>query len=138
MVDGPPSGTERRRSPRHELLAQVRVTRGRTDIVMELVNISRSGALIDMGSVKQPNWVDVGRVLDIAITHPISFDLVDVSGREARISKDEHGTRFAVEFGEVSQDTTRRIGELVLLARESEAPPPTSPRAGGPPPLPEG
>jgi hypothetical protein len=129
MLEAPPSGTERRRHPRHELLAQVRVNRGREDIVMEMVNISLSGALIDMGTVQQPRWVDVGRALEIAITHPVSFDLVEVVGKIVRILKDETGTRFAVEFDDLNAEGAAALQSLVALAAEGET-------RRGPPPLP--
>jgi hypothetical protein len=132
MIDGPPAGAERRRHPRYELLAQVRVNRGREDIVMEMVNMSLSGALIDMGSVDRPRWVDVGRTLEISITHPVSLDLVEVSGRIVRILEDESGTRVAVEFVDPSEEASKGLQDLLDIAAASEAPRP------GPPPLPKG
>ena len=100
---------------------------------MEMVNISQSGALIDMGSVDQPRWVDIGRSLEFSITHPTTFDLVEVKGKVVRILKDETGTRFAVEFEEMDEAATAGLESLLASACESEAPP-----RAGPPPLPLG
>ena len=124
------SGAERRRHPRYELLAQVRVKGTQSDLVMSLSNISISGALVDMGSLTPPGWVDVGRELEVGIVHPESLDLVEVRGRVVRITKDERGCIFALEFLEPTEEASRGLAELVIHAS-------TLPPAKRPPPLPK-
>jgi len=131
MVDSA-QGAERRRHARHTLLAQVHVRRGREDVVMELVNISLSGALFEMGRIERPRWLELSRELDIAITHPISYSLLLIKGKVRRIVEEQEGTGFAVEFEGLDEDTTRAISELVSIAAESNSPD----TRRGPPPLP--
>ena len=78
---------ERRAHPRFELMAQVRVKRGRVDFIMDLCNISQSGALLDMGSLKTPSWVQTGRVVQIFIIHPEDLDTIAVQGEIMRVVK---------------------------------------------------
>lgn len=130
MSNDEPSGADRRRHPRYELLAQVRVKGTQSDLVMSLSNISQSGALVDMGSLDTPSWIDVGRELDVGIVHPDSLDLVEVRGRVVRLTKDENGCVFALEFLESTNDTRDGLEELVVHAS-------TLPPAKKPPPLPK-
>jgi len=129
MTSDDPEGAERRRHPRYELLAQVRVKGAQSDLVMSLSNISRSGALVDMGSLSTPTWLDVGRELEVGIVHPDTLDLVEVRGRVVRLIKDLNGTLFALEFVELSDDA--QAGLNTLLQHACSLPP-----AKKPPPLP--
>ncbi len=54
------TGVERRRHERYELMAQVRVQRGGTDYVLDLGNLSLSGALLSLGSLRKPERGDPG------------------------------------------------------------------------------
>lgn len=130
MSNDEPSGADRRRHPRYELLAQVRVKGTQSDLVMSLSNISQSGALVDMGSLDTPGWIDVGRELEVAIVHPESLDLVEVRGRVVRLTKDERGCIFALEFAELPSEAREGLQELVIHAS-------TLPPAKKPPPLPK-
>ena len=127
-----PQGAERRRHARHTLIAQVHVRRGREDIVMELVNVSLSGAFVDMGHIARPRWLELGRELHMAITHPISHALVELEGKVRRIVEDERGTGFAVEFVAGDDAAQQVLNELVTIAVGSEHG--ESPQ---PPPLPK-
>ncbi|MEQ9318112.1 MAG: PilZ domain-containing protein [Polyangiaceae bacterium] len=129
MSNEEPSGADRRRHPRYELLAQVRVKGTQSDLVMSLSNISHSGALVDMGSLDTPPWIDVGRELEVGIVHPDSLDLIEVRGRVVRLTKDEKGCIFALEFLEPTSEARAGLRELVVHAS-------TLPPAKKPPPLP--
>lgn len=102
---------------------------------MDLVNISLSGALIDLGVyIRKPLWLHVGRELDISIAHPLTFDLVEVQAVVVRIDMSERGMVFAVEFANVGDQASEGLSELVRLAAEgSQA---GTRRRSGPPPLP--
>lgn len=127
-MDEPPlRNTERRRHPRYDLIAQVRVSRGRRDIVMELSNISISGALLDMGSIRRPGWVAVDREIEVGIVHPVDLDTVEVIGRVVRIVEDHAGVRFAVDFTHIDDAARTGLKRLVALAQESRPLPPPLP-----------
>jgi c-di-GMP-binding flagellar brake protein YcgR len=128
-----PTGVDRRQHRRFELLAQVRVKGSKTDLVMTLTNISQGGALVDMGSLEAPSWVDVGRVLEVGIIHPETLDVVDVQARVVRLAKDLETTQLAIEFVSLDDAATAR-GVDRLIAHASSLPP--AARRPGPPPLP--
>jgi hypothetical protein len=136
MATGGPAGLERRRHPRYELMAQVRVKRGHLDYVMDLQNISLGGALLHMGKLDRPGWLAVGRMLEIGIIHPVHYDTLLVDGRVVRLVEDEEGTSVAVEFCELDSEGSDGIAKLVALAvagNEGAA----GGAGKGPPPLPK-
>ena len=96
---------------------------------MELVNISLSGALIHMGGYARPDWLHMGRQLQIAITNPVSLTLVQLESTLRRIIQ-MPGLGFAVEFVGSDEETTRALKELVTLAERSAS-------RRGPPPVPK-
>ena len=123
------TGRERRRHERYDLLAQVRVRRGTVDYVVELTNLSLSGALLSLGSLRKPNWVQMGRATELAIINPETFDAVDIRGRIVRVAQDESGWSFAVEFVEPDDVARQGILQLVVLAaRNKQLPPPLPPQ----------
>ncbi len=125
------SGIERRLHPRYELMAQVRVKRGTVDYVMEMVNISRGGALFSMGTLKRPPWVEASRVTEISIVHPVELDAIEVKGEIVRVTSSPKDTLVAVRFVELTAGVQAQVDRLVELAAE------TAPPAKGPPPLPK-
>ena len=132
MTHLPPGGIERRRHPRFELMAQVRVKRGQVDYLAELSNISMSGVLLHLGTLKKPSWIDIGRVLEIGIVHPITLEPVMVHGKVVRISQDEADTSIGANFADLTDEQQRSIERLVSLARHPDEQGP----AASPPPLP--
>lgn len=125
------SGIERRRHPRVAILAQVRVKRGSVDYVMELSNISRSGALFSTGEMKRPTWCEPGRVLEINIIDPRDLDAIDVRGEIARVNQSARDTELAVRFVEMDAALQDRIDRFIETAVAGAS------RRPGPPPLPE-
>jgi hypothetical protein len=126
---------ERRRHPRYDLLAQVRVKRGAMDTVVELHNVSSSGALLHLGKLRRPAWVEMNRRLEIGIVHPVELDLIELQGRVVRVVEEDTGIALAVEFVDATPEALRGIERLVSTARESESP--ASSRRPQPPPLPK-
>ncbi len=117
-------GIDRRRHPRFDLLAQVRVKRSQSDLLTELSNISLSGALIDLGTLAAPSWIDVDRVIEMSIVHPETLDSIDVDARIVRFIKDQSGTRLAVEFVDVSDAAQSALEALIAFASVRPGPPP--------------
>jgi c-di-GMP-binding flagellar brake protein YcgR len=123
MDQGAPRGAERRRHPRFELLAQVHVKQAQADYIMELDNISESGARLHLGSLKRPRWIALQRVLTISIVHPIDLDNIDVKGRVVRVEEDLENTVVAVCFVDLDETTERGIARLLETARGPVPPP---------------
>ena len=59
--------SDRRRHVRYDLIAQVHVRQAKSDYVLELRNISQSGAMAVLGTLARPSWIDVDRVVESAI-----------------------------------------------------------------------
>jgi hypothetical protein len=130
MNEGSGQGAERRRYPRFDLIAQVRVKRGREDVIMELSNISASGALFDMGTITRPSWIAIGRELEVGIVHPVDFDTVELVGRIARIVEDHTGVSVAVDFEALEGASRTGLERLLSLARTPAPAPPPLPKGG--------
>lgn len=107
---------ERRRQPRFDLFAQVWVRFAPQDLLVELQNISLSGALLVFGEAERPRWVDVDRAVELAITNPQSLENVVLLARIVRVQRDERGISFAVVFTAVDAVARRGLEELIQLA----------------------
>ena len=118
----PIRGAERRVHPRFDLLAQIRVKRGSVTYVLELRNISKSGAIIHTGTLKVPTWVRPQRDIEIHILHPEDLEPVLVSGKIVRVNKTDEGTLFAVHFDSVKEDSKKDIARLIALGRPQPPP----------------
>ena len=70
-----PSPPDRRRHPRYDLFAQVYVKQAKTDYVLELRNISRSGVLVLLGTLPKPAWIDIDRRIELSIVNPETPEL---------------------------------------------------------------
>ncbi|MEM9691695.1 MAG: PilZ domain-containing protein [Myxococcota bacterium] len=116
-----PQGAERRRHERVDLMAQVRVKRGRIDTLTELVNLSESGALIDWGSLKVPSWVAIGREVEVHIIHPATLSSIELKAKVVRVAQDDTTTRFAVEFEKLDAFLRYALADLLQLAKEETA-----------------
>lgn len=112
---------DRRIYPRIDLFAQVRVRQGSVDHVMDILNLSRGGALIDLGSTKRPRWLELRKRVDIRVFGPDGEATVDVGAQVVRILETLEQRTFAVEFAEVQDESSIRRACIA---------------AGGPPPLP--
>jgi c-di-GMP-binding flagellar brake protein YcgR len=127
---------DRRRHARYELIAQVHVRQAKSDYVLELRNISHSGALVVLGSLARPTWIDVDRMVELAIVNPVTLDSVDVRARVVRVQRESEGLIFAVEFVSLTPELQHQIDELTRLGKPSPPPLPLGTPARQPPPLP--
>ena len=111
---------------------------GTTDYIMELGNLSRSGALLTFGSLGKPLWARLGNQVQVGIVNPQTLDTVQLVGEIVRTHQDADGHGFAVRFQEPDEAAAAGLDELVRLAarREAKPPRPSKPRRG-PPPLPQ-
>ncbi len=129
---------ERRRHARYDLFAQVRVKKGRVDYVLELSNISQSGALVHLGSLKKPKWVAVGRIVQLAIINPKTLKTVKIKGRVVRVVKRDKAVAFGLEFEKLDKPAKAGIRGLIKLGTPQPVPPPLPKRpTAKPPPLPK-
>ncbi|MCA9624318.1 MAG: PilZ domain-containing protein [Myxococcales bacterium] len=120
-------GAERRRHPRFDLFAQVRVKGAHADLVLSLENVSQGGAYVDLGSIPRPPWIAPGRVLELSIVHPETHDLIEVQGSVVRMG----ASGFAVRFLGVAAEAGRELDQLDALVQYASEKPPAKP-----PPLP--
>ena len=119
-------GAERRRFQRHEMMASVHVRHAAVDYLLELGNISRSGALVLLGSLPQPLWMTLGRKVELSLvalldeneTAPSSYrDPLVLRGAIVRMHAGNKG--FGMHFDMSDEETARsaeRVAELISLA----------------------
>ncbi|MCC6524246.1 MAG: PilZ domain-containing protein [Polyangiaceae bacterium] len=118
----PASGAERRQHERYELLAQLSMHLEEVDYVLELVNLSHSGAYVLLGSVERPEGLDVGVEVLLSVIHPTSGELVALAGRVVRLQEDLRGLGFGVHFRELDADGQSGLEDLLTLARRQPPP----------------
>jgi hypothetical protein len=116
-----PAGAERRVHPRYDLLAQIAVRHGSVDHVLEILNLSRGGALVDLARESRPRWLDLGRQVEVRVLGLDGATVLEAEGRVVRIVENLDTRTFAVQFDALVDDDVVRE---VLRA------------AGRPPPLP--
>lgn len=107
---------ERRRHPRFEVMAQIRVKRGRNAYVADVVNISESGALVDLGTLEQPFWLASGRKVEVILFVPeddVDFSPMSVWADIVRVFETPAGLRFAVQFDDASGDVASAVRRFV-------------------------
>lgn len=128
----PPEGTDRRRHVRIDVMAQVHIKRGQTSLVLEVLNVSESGAFVDLGGIKRPAWAAAGKNVDL-ILFLVDGDADAPSIRTAativRVIETAEAIGFAVEFCE---DVSALARELVHAA--TPRPPPLPPKLPRKPP----
>lgn len=125
----PPSrearGAERRRFQRHEMMASVHVRHAAVDYLLELGNVSRSGALLLLGSLPKPVWMTLGRKVELSLVAllddgeegPSSYrDPLVLRGSIVRMHAGNKG--FGMHFDMSDEQTARsakRLAELIAL-----------------------
>lgn len=119
--------SERRRHPRYEILAQVRVRHLDTDFVLEVKNLSVSGALIELGSLQRPGWVRIGHHVDLTLFVPEEPESTDVGGPIVRIVEDTRQCAFAVQFANPTPEAQRYLARVLGPGRSLRPKPPPLP-----------
>ena len=80
----PPAYTER--AERYALMAQVRVRRSDIDYVLDVIDISLSGALIDLRELARPKWLKVRQ--EVLLTLLLDGEQQELTGEIVRIAAD--------------------------------------------------
>jgi len=118
---------ERRGHPRYDVMAQIRVKRGRTNYIMDVKNISISGMFVESESIKNMPWFRVDQELEMDIFTTEDLDNVRLKGRIARIidSGEKENDGFGVEFEEPEPEVLKQLAGIVeRSSRKSLHPPP--------------
>ena len=92
------SEEDRRIFERFDVIAQVRVRHGQVDHIMEVLNVSRGGALIDLGTDARPGWLKLDRRIQIRLLGPDGDELIDAEADVVRIVESRDARTFAVQF----------------------------------------
>ncbi len=107
------------RAERYALMAQVRVRRSEIDYVLDVIDISLSGALIDLGELARPKWLKVRQ--EVLLTLLLDGEQQELTGEIVRIVEDLEGSRFAIRYTpKVSVEDLRQL----LMAHGRSLPPP--------------
>lgn len=106
------TGIERRRHERFDLMAQVHVKHGTVDFVLELVNISESGAMLELGSLKAPPWVRAGKDVSITLFDEETLEDIVIAASIVRALDNA----FAVCFNNVTDELREAILRVIRNA----------------------
>ncbi|MCP4675264.1 MAG: PilZ domain-containing protein [Deltaproteobacteria bacterium] len=118
---------ERRTFPRYDVMAQIRVKRGRVNYIMDVKNVSLSGLFVTSDSVKQMPWFRVGQELEMDVFTTEDLVNVRINGHIVRVtdSDDEGQAGFGVEFTSLPDKDKEKLSLFVEdMAVESIHPPP--------------
>ncbi len=118
--------SERRRAPRVEIYAQIKVADASTDYIMNVVNMSRSGILVDMGKGPRPRWLKLETDIDLNIFLPETGAAVDIAGNIVRYNEDLRSKSFAARFIHLTPEVGAKLEHLMEVG------------CAKPPPLPGG
>lgn len=113
---------ERRRHPRFPLLVQITVQRNDEDFVTELLDLSRSGARLDLGCAG-PSWLIARRAIELHV--PSLVGSVALKGSVVRIDQENGHRVLGLRFDEVLDEATM---SAITRAAEDPATPPPLPR----------
>lgn len=123
--------TERRRHPRYEIAAQVRVKRGRVNYVLDIGNISLSGAFVRCDNLGDLPWFAVDKEVELDIFAYEDLENISLQARIVRVV--EAGAAghpgFGVQFVNLTVDAYDKLFGLVALAARLSAEPPPLPGA---------
>lgn len=117
-------GAERRRHPRYEILAQVKLARGDTTYVLDVENISETGACVRWHEAKAPPWLSLGKRVTMDMLAPELPRALALAGEIVHVGG---GTpiQFGVRFDEVlPEGSAELLAQIIRLAADSLRPPP--------------
>jgi hypothetical protein len=125
---------ERRRHPRFPLLVQITVHQNDEDFVMEMLDLSRGGARVDLGSAARPDWVNLRR--EVELHAPSAEGSITLKGTIVRIVEELEHREFAVQLHQVLDVQT--LSAVTGVAVSPAMPPPLPKRQPtAAPPLPQ-
>ena len=119
-----PETDDRRAHPRFDLLAQVHVRGGQTDLVLEIVNLSQGGALVDLASLRRPRWIAPAREVELRLMEEDGKTAFAATARIVRVVETLDSRTFAVQFDEELEEAVVR-----RACAATGAPPPLPRRA---------
>jgi hypothetical protein len=121
--------TDRRRHPRYEIMAQVRVLRGTVNYVLDVSNISVSGLFVSTAGLPRMPWFRNDQQIELDLFVPEELENIRVLGRIVRLEQGEDGSSsgFGVQFVDVGEEAQVKIDRLVGLAKARSVHPPPLP-----------
>jgi PilZ domain-containing protein len=121
---------ERRRHPRFDILAQIRVKRGRVNYIMNVENVSVTGMFVSTAGLKKIPAFRIGQTLELDLFNPEILTNIRVQGKIVRFidGKDSGYKGFGVQFIELDDNVRSRLDTLVDLAVQGSIHPPPLPR----------
>ena len=121
--------SESRRHPKYDIMAQIRVKRGRVNYIMDIGNIRRSGAFVSTDSVKDIQALRLGQILEMDIFDAGLLENIRIKGEIMRIvgNKDNRRSGFGVKFTEIDEKAERQLRDLLAILGEPSIEPPPLP-----------
>ena len=119
---------DRRRHPRFGLRTRVHVRSAGVTQELLALDVSRSGALLDLGDEPRPSWLAVREEVDVTVLDAKGFPLVKTRGQIVRVLETLDHRTFAVQFAVLQNE------EKIRAACRSAGRPPPLPKASAPRP----
>jgi hypothetical protein len=100
---------ERRKHPRYDIIAQIRVKRGRINYIMSVKDLSISGIFVATDRIKELTAFRVDQELEMDLFVPDILDNVRVHGRIVRIQDQgaDGDSGFGVRFANLCEEDVK-------------------------------
>ena len=123
------TNAERRGFPRFEIMAQIRLKRGRVNYVMDVKDLSLSGLAAVSEALGTATDFKVGQEVELDVFVLEELDNTRLHGTLVRVEKHPRsGTlTLAVHFGQLDGPSTRALESLVARAKAGSIHPPPLP-----------
>lgn len=120
---------EKRIAQRFEVMAQIRVKRGRINYIMQARNLSRSGIYISTDSFKQLSWVREEQELEMDLFSSEHLENIRLNGFIVRVNRNGNSEQlgFAVSFTAIPSAEDKKLSHLIELAASGAVRPPPLP-----------
>jgi Tfp pilus assembly protein PilZ len=125
-----PEAPEKRQHPRYEIMAQIRVKRGRTNYIMDVRNVCLSGLFVSSENIKQMPWFREGQELEMDLFTQESLENVRVKGRIVWIIAEGSTEKlgFGVTFTDMNIETNEYLETFIKRTSEELVLPPPLPK----------
>ena len=121
---------EKRKHPRYDILAQIRVKHGKVNYIMDVRNLSLSGMFVSSDNVKKLPWFKIGQELEMDLFATEELENIKVNGIIVRIVEEGDATDlgFGVAFSNLEISALESLDNLIAWAKETTIKPPPLPK----------
>lgn len=134
MISDPKSRvSERREYRRYDVAAQIRLKHSLVNYIMDVSDISLSGAFVATEKLDKMPWFKVGEELEMEIFTTEDLENIKVIGMISRVESKsgESGQGFGVQFTSINDFMRAKLTTLLDSSSDSSHRPPPLPTGSG-------